>query len=538
MRVKLLILSLFTALSVFIVGCISNDIPYPVIELSINKIEGEGFTSYIDISTRTVELELEEQTNRAAVEISAAEITDQATSTVDLVGTFDLRNPLEVTLSLYDDYLWTIEASQEIERYFNVDGQIGSSVIDEVNRTATAYVSMTTDLSKIFVKELKLGPADITELDSDVMGEQSFESVRYADISYHGNNYRWLLYVYQTDATIDFTTCDLWSKVAWLTASGDVSGSYGFRYRKTGETVWTEVTDDQLTTNGGEFSAKVSDLDSETSYEFVAFSGDDVSAVIEKTSDAETQLPNSGLENWHKPAKYWLPYEEDGTEFWATGNKGATTLSESDNISYPSTDVSPYSGGSLSACLESRWIILKFAAGNLFTGTYVATKSTNGIIAFGQPFTTRPQALKLKVKYNSGIINRVSEVPSGVTVVSGETPDIGSIFIALGTWTPEEYGYSSYESEMQGTATSPIVIDTRDKTTFFNSRADAVVAYGEQNFTESVTEWTEVTIPIDYNSTSIVPTHIVVVCSSSKYGDYFTGSDSSMMWVDDIELVY
>jgi hypothetical protein len=29
-----------------------------------------------------------------------------------------------------------------------------------------------------------------------------------------------------------------------------------------------------------------------------------------------------------------------------------------------------------------------------------------------------------------------------------------------------------------------------------------------------------------------------VVCSSSKYGDYFTGGDGSIMYLDDFSLIY
>lgn len=32
--------------------------------------------------------------------------------------------------------------------------------------------------------------------------------------------------------------------------------------------------------------------------------------------------------------------------------------------------------------------------------------------------------------------------------------------------------------------------------------------------------------------------YIIIVASSSKYGDYFTGGDGSIMYLDDLELVY
>lgn len=36
-------------------GCIENDIPYPVVELEIVSLEGEGFTASVDRLNRRVE---------------------------------------------------------------------------------------------------------------------------------------------------------------------------------------------------------------------------------------------------------------------------------------------------------------------------------------------------------------------------------------------------------------------------------------------------------------------------------------------------
>ena len=45
-------------------------------------------------------------------------------------------------------------------------------------------------------------------------------------------------------------------------------------------------------------------------------------------------------------------------------------------------------------------------------------------------------------------------------------------------------------------------------------------------------------IEIEYRSTAIIPTYIMVTCASSKYGDYFTGSTSSVLYVDQLSLDY
>ena len=129
--------------------------------------------------------------------------------------------------------------------------------------------------------------------------------------------------------------------------------------------------------------------------------------------------------------------------------------------------------------------------------------------------------------------------PEGSAISAGD-PDSGIIYIALGDWTPEEFGVS-YDGETVGTQEMPICVDTRDAKTFFDKNSDAVIAYGELILDETVPDWTEFTISLDYaryDRLEAKPTHIVVICTSSRFGDYFIGSTGSRMWVDDLELLY
>ena len=148
-------------------SCIENSIPYPVVTLQILGVEGEGFTcAPEDINTqeRIVTLHLDEQTDISNVKIDKISVTENARSSKPLSGTFDLRTPLYITLSFYQDYEWTIVADQKIERYFEVESQIGAAEIDVDQLTAKAYVPEGTDLSDLKVTRLKLGPADITTM--------------------------------------------------------------------------------------------------------------------------------------------------------------------------------------------------------------------------------------------------------------------------------------------------------------------------------------------------------------------------------------
>ena len=217
-------------------------------------------------------------------------------------------------------------------------------------------------------------------------------------------------------------------------------------------------------------------------------------------------------------------------QFWGSGNPGSMTLKKL--VTTNEKDPRPGSEGQYCAQLKSQYVAFlgvgKFAAGNLFSGHYAETKGTDGIVNFSQPFTSRPVALHGWVKYNRGKMDYIKGSPVGMSFAKGD-PDEGIIYMALGRWTAAEYG---------GTEQSPVQVYTRDTKTFFDPEGKDVIAYGEVVFTTSVDEWREFTVKLDYTATDVVPTHLMIVCSASRYGDYFTGSSDSVMWVDDFELVY
>lgn len=534
-RILLVILSAAAA------GCIENNIPYPVVELEILGVEGKGFTASVDRINRRVVLTLDETTDISRVEIDKAYFTENARTSTELTGVQDLRRPIEVTLSLYQDYVWTITAEQEIERYFTVEGQIGQTVFDLENRIATAYVGTSVDTNDVRIRSLKLGPRDITTIDPPIEELTSFDPVRFVNVSYHDFTERWMLYVMPTDETVRLTAADAWSRVIWLYGSGASGSDMGFKYRREGDAEWTAVPD--VTVTDGTFSACLR-AEAETTYEVKAFCGDDESAVQSVTTQEVRQVPNSGFEQWTTLKDIVYPFADTNDRFWGTGNPGASVAGAT--LTTGDTDTRPGSEGKFSARLESKFAnvmgIGKFAAGNIFVGNYVRNAGTNGILTFGRPFVLRPTALRGWMKYTCGEVDRINRLPAGVSLAAGDN-DNGSIYIALGTWTREEYGLcSSAETDpvrrQCGTAESPLCVDTRDESTFFDTKGKDVVAYGELILTESQTEWKEFVIELNYVRTDVVPTHMFIVCSASRYGDYFTGSTKSVMYVDDFELLY
>ena len=489
------------ALSLLLTACIKNDIPYPVVELEVLGVSGKGFTcaeSDIDRKNRIVTLHLDETTDISRVQIDSISITSGGKTSVPLSGEFDLRGNMPITLSLYQDYDWTLHAEQQIERIFTVKNQIGSATFDVAAKTATAYVPSGTDMNNIQITELKLGPKEITTMTPSSEELTVFETYRQVYIQYHDFKETWRLYVIPTDISIQFTQTDAWSRVLWLYAAGKSGTSLGFRYRKSGDTQWTDVPADKITIDGGSLSTRISGLEPETSYEVIAFSDENETEIVTLKTDPESVLTNGDFETWCTEKDIVYPGPSKESSYWGTGNPGAAIAGAT--LTSSTTDKRPGSPGTYAAHLQSKLAgiagIGRLAAGNLFIGQYVGTRGTNGIVGFGRPYTLRP--------------------------------------------TPEEYGVCEKEdgNKQVGTNEVPICIDTRDPNTFFNPKSPAVVAYGEMVLTESIAEWQQFTIKLDYNTTHTVPTHLVIVCSASRYGDYYIGSRDSEMWIDDFELVY
>ena len=236
---------------------------------------------------------------------------------------------------------------------------------------------------------------------------------------------------------------------------------------------------------------------------------------------------------WHGSKPTYV-YESGGTMFWDTGNHG----SQKAGTDITTADGSVKHGGSYSAKLESKFASMlgigQFAAGNVFSGKYLATNMDgvvgNGVLGWGRPFESRPTALRGYVRYQSNTVN----YDNSCEFIDKGDPDIGSIFIVLGNWPGETYGGETW----------PVIVRTNYKTPgsaqLFDVNSEYIIGYGEKDFTSSTEGegMIEFNIPVEYRYTNRKPTAIIIVASSSKYGDYFSGGTGSTMWLDDFELVY
>ena len=335
---------------------------------------------------------------------------------------------------------------------------------------------------------------------------------------------------------------EIWAGHATVHADVD-SGEYddpsqvAFEYAVAGSSNWTS----KAATLGadGSFSSTLTGLTPATEYSYRlvvkdAVVGDPVSL----TTDVAPTVPNGSFEYTTDAGSYkeWYsasaPSLADRTAWWGSGNGSkVNNINGSADMGYvicePSSDAKD---GSQSACLKSAWAVVKFAAGNIFTGYFGGLVGTKGgIVYYGRPWTARPTALRFWAKYETGNVNRVDGYPAWESSPIGK-PDRARIYTAVGNWNYKTYG---------GTKDCPIKVNTTDQSTFYDyATMTGTIAYGEKIISGSNGGWVQYTIPFEYRSQSEMPTHILISCASSMLGDYFTGCDSSKLWLDKMELVY
>lgn len=504
-------------LAAMLSGCIKNNIPYPRIQANFVTLEASGQTgtTQIDTVNRVATITLPEDANIYSVRISGYSLTPGAHIVDNPFGNpVDLSEPIYVYLELYQSYLWSITAVQNIERYFEVSGQMGETAIDVPGHRVVVYVRSGTDLKEISVIRAKLA-STAAAMTPDLLEGGTFDGSKPFTVTTdtYGHKEVWTVYVQTVEEAVTTVGVDAWTCVAWVQGQGEAGLDNGFEYRITGSEAWTKLPESQVTHNGGAFTGCIMHLSPETSYEVRAYSNDNYGSILSFTTGKELQVPNSDFENWWLDKRVWCPWAEDGEPYWGTGNQGAATVGQSNTVP---TDDTP-TGTGRAAKLETKWIVVKLAAGNIFTGTYIRTDGTNGVLSFGRPFTERPVRVQGMYKYTGAIIDRASNEFKNLI---GQ-PDTCSVWAAL------------IDSD------EPYEIRTNpNNRRLFDPDGPEVIAFGQLLNAETITSYVPFDFELKYKSTSRVPKYLIICASASKYGDYFTGGAGATMYIDDIKLVY
>lgn len=372
------------------------------------------------------------------------------------------------------------------------------------------------------------------------------------------NSYSYTFYINMTPlvVTASYETVNAWATFAYLeannvTADGEVDPStVKFNYRKKGETEWQEI--DAIESNGT-YTARPTGLKDNTTYEYcLAVDGIQANMGTEFTTEEATELYNGSFDNWYQNQKAWYPIlEADATSFdnykgylnsfWDSGNLGAATMNKNPT-EQETSDVKSGSAAKLSSQFVGMFGIGKFAAGNIYTGHYyeTITNPMGAKLFFGQPFASRPTQLRGWFKYNRG-----TNVDRGDDPYKSELSNSGgdqcAIYIALADNVGLDGGGQNYAFQIDNTLSADDPDSFKYKNTIdFSENNPNIVAYGtiSEEEAKGTGDWQEFTIDLKYRDLTRKPKYIIVVASASKYGDFFTGSTSSVMYIDDFSLVY
>lgn len=263
-----------------------------------------------------------------------------------------------------------------------------------------------------------------------------------------------------------------------------------------------------------------------------------------------SEVPNLSFDAWStlkgkgpiSDVDYTSPNASANDVFWESGNLGAAaagkTVTQSTDI--VATKLSKHAA-KLSSLRAEMLGMGAFAAGSIYSG-YPKSVSTSGAeLKYGRQYSKFPTHLRGYYRYDPGIINN----EYNAEISGGSDKDQCYIYIAL--------SIKNYDLQSK----CPIKQSGIDKINVipFDKNDPNIFAYGEyvSQKTENLTGKEDPNIiegsgyaPFDITlkyRKGKMPTekdqvYIILVATSSKAGDYFTGSTSSVLYVDEFSLDY
>lgn len=538
------------AAGTFFSCAIENDIPYPIVEANIESMTVEGqrgadqnssADAIINKNARTVTLYVNDGVDLSNLKITSLKITSGAELLADSAACknydkfpttgftsldsiplssdtrMDFTNPVTFTLRTYQDYVWRVTVNQIIQRDIEVEGMT-DYVIDANSRTVIVYVK-DQELTNLNVTKMNLGgeygtvspdPTTIKDYSSPV----KFNVRR----SWEEYSYEWTVYVYPDNGETNSGSTDAFAMTTRATVNGKVQSGKTpvVEYCKQDEASWNTVPAANVSVSGNTFTATLTGLSPSTTYKYRISVDGTAGSELTFTTAAATPLENGSFDDWSSEVAtngtLWQPWST--SSFWDTGNRGATSIADSNSV--PTSETC--NGTGKAASLETKWIVMKLAAGNIFTGSYVRTDGTNGVLSFGREFSSFPSKLRINYKCTSATIDKIGE--DALSYLKGQ-PDSCHIYIALTDWD------------------QPLEIRTRpSERQLFDKNDSHVIAYAEYISGNSDSQYQQKDLVLDYRYMNRTPKYILVVASASKYGDYFTGGVGSKLLIDNFELIY
>lgn len=245
----------------------------------------------------------------------------------------------------------------------------------------------------------------------------------------------------------------------------------------------------------------------------------------------DSQLPYSNFDNWFKGMNDADVIGESGSSnnVWDTGNGNESKIGTAMTGYNPTTPETTTVMAGKACKMFSVYInylggfVKKFAAGNVYLGELTGLSGLSGAkMTFGIPSEGRlPVAVMGYYNYQPGTIDYIdNEKKTGGT-------DSMDLYIAL--------------------ATKQYSVDTTDDTTYPGGSASDlasdpnIVAYGRLTSSETTDGYSPFYIELTYKDNNFIPSgdlYLLITATSSKGGAQFTGSTSSVLYLDELSLEF
>ena len=514
-------------------GCIKNDIPYPRLQGNITAFEVEGQLSaaVIDSAALTVTVDMADTVDLAQVRLLKFALSDKAVAepAADSGDVLDMTASLEYSLATWpgQQYLWTVTATQTIERYVRAENQVGEAVISASTFSVKLPISEDVPLDEIVITEVQLGPSN-SVITPDPREVHDFTQPQKFTVTYRDITEEWTIAVMPTEVTVTTSEADAWAHFAYLygmVPSG--AETPAFRYMEAGGSEWLDVPAEDVTVDGMNVSALLRGLAPGTDYIYKIVSGELEGSEVAFTTEEAAQMPNMGFDQWNTTDGVVYPNADQGDNYWwDSGNKGAKLGGKtptSQEVSFLATDDAENTSA---ARLETLNAVIAMAGGNVFSGHFGSVQGLGAEVFFGRPFESRPLTLSGYYSYSPVTINNVNppdgvELPFDASAIAGQS-DRCHIFVYVTAW----------DGPYRVNTTEHRYLDVNDPD---------VLGYGELiDEVGTGGEYKPFTINIKYreDKRNVKPTYCAVVAVASQYADYFTGGIGSLMYVDEFSFGY
>ena len=525
---KILKFSIFSILSLVACSCVKNDLPYPYIESVIEEIgvydmKGEPT---IDVASNTVNITVGELADVSKLQITKLMVSEDAEIIPDksACASFDqfpnksfasldelpanantvvnFTSMVRFALKTYQEHVWNIKVTQEIDRVVDVDKQVGSPLIDSQSKIAIIYVEKETPLDDIHIRTLQL-EGESAEVRPDPTTVTDFTRPR--SFEFYRNDVlisTWTVDVQPSVVLSTPVSVNAWATKASLYGEMKSGASPSVEYKKTTDADWIALPSEDINVSQTSFTAELKGLVNDTEYQWRILVDGEYSETATFTTEKIIEIPNLNFDTWSQSGKNWFPNADAEDSYWATGNTGVTIAKDATTVPVEGADA--YNGKAAKMTTVTGVVYVGSAAGNLFIGTYSTNiGNPSASVSFGREYDgARPTKLKGYYKYKS------------MPITAGTKPgnlqnDECHIYMRLWDASGKE------------------------------------IAYGEFIGTETIAEYTPFEFDLEYKDNVTKPSKMTIVATSSHYGGEFEGKnvvgqvgEGSTLWVDEFELSY